>query len=438
MPLHVRKPRVLTAALLLATMSTPTTAQPAPLSARESDPVAMGWMQGTPPPADRQIGAADGSFFQFPAMRWSVNHMRQFLPTVQVARGPRAITPFETALDPGIDAVTFTPTGASAPMTWEQSLWANYTDGMLVLHRGRIVYERYLGALTADGQHAAMSVTKSLTGVLAATLAAEGTLNPEALVTQYVPELAGSAFGTATVRQVMDMTTSLDYSEDYADPDAEIWQYARATNPFVPAGDGPPGTLAYLQTLQPSGPHGQAFGYKTPNADVLGWIVSRAAGAPLNTVLSERIWSRLGMEQDGYYQIDAVGTPSAGGGFSGGLRDMGRLGELLRTDGLWHGEQIIPAAAVADIRRGGRVSDFEKSDHPDLIGWSYRNLWWITHNAHGAYAARGVHGQTVYIDPVAEMTIVRFASHPVAGNAANDPTSLPAYEALAEYLIRTH
>lgn len=281
-----------------------------------------------------------------------------------------------------------------------------------------------------------MSVTKSLTGVLAATLAAEGTLDPEKPVTDYVPELAGSAFGTATVRQVMDMTTLLDYSEDYADPDAEIWQYARATNPFAPAGDGPDGTLAYLQTLRPAGPHGQAFGYKTPNADVLGWIVARASGMPLGELLAARIWSRLGMEQDGYYQVDAVGTASAGGGFSGGLRDMGRFGELLRNEGLWRGEQVLPALAIADIRRGGSVSDFETSGHPGLGGWSYRNLWWITNNAHGAYAARGVHGQTVYIDPVAEMTIVRFASHPVAGNAANDATSLPAYAALAEYLMR--
>ncbi|MDT7857382.1 serine hydrolase [Rubrivirga sp. S365] len=431
----LRWPSALLAALLLTAMSPPAAAQDAPLSARESDPIDMGWMQGSPPPPDKVLSAADRSFFEFPALRYSVVHMRQFLPTVNVGRGLGDPVPFEVELDAGIDSVTFVPWDASEPMTWEESLWANYTDGILVLHRGRIVYERYFGALTPDGKHAAMSVTKSLTGLLAAALAAEGTLDPDKPVTDYVPELAGSAFGDVTVRQVMDMTTNLDYSEDYADPDAEIWEYAEATDPSAAPSDGPVGTLAYLQTIQAAGPPGEAFTYQTPNADALGWIVARASGQPLNELLSDRIWSRIGMEQSGYYQVDAVGTPAAGGGFSGGLRDMGRLGELVRNEGVWRGEQVLPRLAISDIQRGGSVEDFARSDHPALDGWSYRDLWWITNNANGAFAARGVHGQTIYIDPTAEMVIVRFASHPVAANAANDPTSLPAYQAVADYLM---
>ncbi|MEP0546960.1 MAG: serine hydrolase [Rhodothermales bacterium] len=418
-------------------MSTSTRAQDAPLSARDSDPLEMGWMQGSPPPADKLLSAADGSFFEFPALRWSVAHMRQFLPTVDVSRGLGAPVPLAYALDGSIDAVTFMPWGADEPMTWEASLWENYTDGILVLHRGRIVYERYFAALTAEGQHAAMSVTKSLTGMMAATLAAEGILDPSEPVTAYVPELEGSAFGEATVREVMDMTTALDYSEDYADPNAEVWQYAVASNPLPqPAGyTGPVGTLSYLQTLEPHGEPGRVFAYKTPNADALGWIVKRASGKSVADLLSERAWSRLGMEQSAYFQVDAQGTPVAGGGFSAGLRDMGRFGELVRNEGMWRGEQVLPRLAIADIRQGGSKEAFAASDHPALPGWSYRNMWWITHNEQGAFAARGVHGQTIYIDPTAEMVIVRFASHPVAGNAANDATSLPAYHAIAEYLM---
>ena len=70
-----------------------------------------------------------------------------------------------------------------------------------------------------------------------------------------------------------------------------------------------------------------------------------------------------------------------------------------------------------------------------MKGWSYRNMWWITNNDHGAFCARGVHGQVIYVDPKADMVIVRFASNPVAGNAANDPYSLPAYDAVAKYLL---
>ncbi len=412
--------------------------QAAPLSAAESDPNTMGWMVGFPPPPDRVLKASDGSFFQFPGMRYSVAHMRQFLPTVNVSRGVKAPTPLVYALDANIDTLSFTPLKATEPMTFEASLGANYTDGMLILHRGKVVYEHYSGALAAEGKHAAMSVTKSFTGTLAAILVADGRLNADAPVTEYVPELKESAFGDATVRQVMDMTTGLKFSEDYADTNAEIWMYSAAGNPLATPQDAnaPVGYFAALQTVQKEGEHGEAFGYKTPNADALGWIVSRASGESVAQLLSDLIWSRIGMEQDAYYQVDGLGIPFAGGGLSAGLRDMARFGELVRNEGRWQGEQIFPAQVTRDIAGGGSKEAFARSGHDELPGWSYRDMWWITENADGAYAARGVHGQTIYIDPAAEMVLVRFASHPVAGNAANDPTSLPAYAAVAAYLIK--
>jgi CubicO group peptidase (beta-lactamase class C family) len=141
------------------------------------------------------------------------------------------------------------------------------------------------------------------------------------------------------------------------------------------------------------------------------------------------------MEQDAYYQIDALGIPFAGGGFNAGLRDLGRFGELIRQKGAFKGKQLFPEQAILDIEKGGDQAAFARSSYPALEGWSYRNMWWITHNEHGAYTARGVHGQALYIDPVAEMVIVRLASHPKAGNAANDPFSLPGYHAVAKYLL---
>ena len=142
------------------------------------------------------------------------------------------------------------------------------------------------------------------------------------------------------------------------------------------------------------------------------------------------------MELAAYYQVDALGTPFAGGSLNAGLRDMARFGELIRNMGSWQGEQIIPRQAVEDIRKGGSKAAFAKSGHPGLKGWSYRKMWWITENEHGAFAARGVHGQTIYIDPAAELVLVRLASHPVAANSANDAYSLPAYAAVADYFIK--
>ncbi|MGB6009089.1 serine hydrolase domain-containing protein [Castellaniella sp.] len=407
--------------------------------AAASDPAALGWMVGSPPPEDRIVRFEDGSYFQFPALRWSVSNFRQLMPTINVSRGLGAPVALPRAAQAGIDAVRFVPIGATRSMTWKDSLAANYTDGIIVLHRGRIVYERYFGVFKDDGQHAAMSVTKSVIGTLGAMLVAEGRLDAAKPIAYYVPELARSAFGDATVRQVLDMTTGLDYSEDYSDPDAEVWAHALAGSPLPkPAGyAGPRSYYEFLQTVRPRGRHGDGFGYKTVNTDVLGWVMARVTGRNVAELLSERIWSRLGAEQDAYMTVDSIGTPFAGGGLNTGLRDLARFGEMMRNEGRFNGQQIVPRAVVDDIRRGGDRQAFARGGYPLLQGWSYRDMWWVTHNDSGAFMARGVHGQRIYINPGAEVVIVRYASNPVAGNAANDPVTIPAFEAVSRYLSRS-
>jgi hypothetical protein len=408
-----------------------------PLNAEQSDPRQLGWMTGFPPQPDKLIMQPESDFFSFPKLRWSVCHIRELLPTKQVSKDLSSPIPLQYNLDGNIDALTFMPLGSKQKMTWKESLAANYTDGILILHKGKVVYEQYFGCLNARGQHAAMSMTKSLTGLLAEILVAEGEIDDSAKVSAIIPELKGSAFGDATVRQVMDMTTALQFSEDYADPNADIWAYSKAASPLPKPHNyqGPNGYFAYLQTVKQNGRHGEAFGYKTVNTDTLGWIVSRVSGKDLATLLSERIWRKMGAEQDGYMTIDATGTPFAGGGLSAGLRDLGRFGMLMLNGGMLHGEQIFPKEAVKSIRDGGNKQAFSKAGYKMLDGGSYRSMWWIFHNLHGAYAARGVHGQTIYIDPKAEMVIVRFASFPSAKNSQIDPTSLPAYQAVAQYLL---
>ncbi|MFH6999295.1 serine hydrolase domain-containing protein [Flavobacterium sp. FlaQc-57] len=409
------------------------------LDAEQSDPIKMGWMKGSPPPEDRILRFEDGSFFQFPGLRWSVAHMRQFAPSLNVSRGLEASKPLSSSINNGIDKVKFVPLGETKAITWAESLQKVYADGVIVMHRGKIVYEKYFGALTVDGQHAAMSVTKSFTGTLGIMLVKEGLIDPEKLVSHYVPELKNSAFGDATVRQVLDMTTSLQFSEDYADPNADIWKFSAAGNPLPKPKDfdGPKTYYEYLPTVKKKGVHGEAFGYKTVNSDVMGWIIAKVTGKTVAEVLSEKIWRKLGTEQDGYYLVDGIGTPFAGGGLSLGLRDLARFGQLILNDGKAGAEQIIPKSAIDDIRKGGSKEAFAKGGYPLLKGWSYRDMWWITNNDHGAFCARGVHGQVIYIDPKADMVIVRFASNPVASNGANDPYSLPAYEAVAKFLITT-
>ncbi|WP_409986395.1 serine hydrolase domain-containing protein [Ottowia sp.] len=434
-PLAIRV--VLSALLGVGVMGGAVAQTAAPPSAQNSDPDKLGWMLGSPPPPDKIIRWADGSFLKFPQLRWTFSNIRQLVPTTNVSRGLLPPTPLPRAERRDLDAVSFVPLGKTEPMTWGQAFDANYTDGVVVLHKGRVVYERYAGALTPTGQHLAHSVTKSFFGTLGEVLVAEGKIDENAKVTQYVPELKDSAFGDATVRQVMDMRTGLRYSEKYADPKAEIWDHVRAGGvlPRPPNYAGPKTFYEFLQTVKKEGEHGGAFAYKTVNSDVLGWIIRRATGQSVGQVLSERIWSRMGMEQDAYFEVDSVGTEFAGGGLNAGLRDLARFGEMMRRGGEWNGQQIIPRSVVEDIRKGGDRDAFAKAGYDLLPGWSYRDMWWVTHNEHGAYGARGVYGQAIYIDPKAEMVIARFASHPVAANAGNDPTSLPAYHALAKYLM---
>ena len=263
----------------------------------------------------------------------------------------------------------------------------------------------------------------------------KGALDETALVVDIIPEIADSAFADATVRQVMDMTTGVAFSEDYGDPEADIWRYSAAASPFPrPEGhEGPDGYWEYLMQVRPEGTHGEAFHYRTINSDMLGWIIARTAQRSVAELASERLWRRMGAEQDGYMAVDARGVPFAGGGLSLGLRDLARLGLLMLNGGEINGDRLFPAEVVERIRAGGDPANF--SGYPTIPNGSYTSQWWVFHNDHGAFAARGVHGQTIYVDPTAEMVLVRFASFPHPQNALIDPTSLPAFQAVAEFLM---
>ena len=236
----------------------------------------------------------------------------------------------------------------------------------------------------------------------------------------------------------MDMTIGVRYSEAYADPTADIHAYARAGGMRARPRDydGPQTFYDYLVTLKKEGEHGTGFTYKTVNSEVLAWIVKRVAGVRLADLTSEQIWSKLGCEYDALYQVDSVGTEAGGGGLNTTLRDLARFGELMRCDGSFNGHQIVPAAVVADIRNGADRAHFATAGYATLPGWSYRNMWWVSHDAHACFTARGIHGQLIWVDPAAEMVIARYGSHPLAANTFIDPNSLPAYRALAEHLLR--
>ena len=406
--------------------------------AAESDPSRLGWMQGSPPPPDRLIRYVDDRFLTFPQNRWALSHVRELLPSANVTRGGVPAVPLGTPRAGDVAAIEGLVVDAldGVQRRWGTTLSDTYVDGVAVLHRGRLVYERYAGALTPQLPHLSFSLTKSYAATIAATLIAEGLFDAAQPVTSLVPELADTAFGDATLRNVLDMEVGMSFTEDYADPRAHVWDYARAagTRPTPPGDAGPASIQEFLRTLRKAGSHGVVFDYKSVNTEVLSWMMQRATGQALAQLLSERIWAPLGCEHDAYLIVDQTGFAVAGSGLAMTLRDLARFGELMRCDGAVGSRQVIPPAVVDDIRFGGDRERFAGARYALLDGYSYRDMWWITHDEHGAFEGRGIHGQRLYVAPGAEMVVARFASHPIATSAAHDPITMPAMLALGRLL----
>ncbi len=410
------------------------------LDGHASDPVRMGWMAGSPPPAGQQVRFEDDATLGFPQNRWTLSHTRELLPTAAVRRGAKPASDLgaiNTATQAAIDALQFKDMQGGQRL-WADTLADTYTDGIVVLHKGKRVYEKYLGILQAHTAHSCFSITKSYAATLCATLVHEGVLDDTKLIPRYLPEMANTAYADATLRQVMDMQIGVKYSELYSDPNAEIWAAARAAGLRTkgPNYNGPPTMYDFLLTLKKEGEHGQAFAYKTVNTDLMCWIMKRVTGQGLAEMLSERIWQKLGCEEDAFISVDSIGVPFGGGGLNAALRDMARFGEMMRCGGSFGGQQVIPEAVVADCNRGADPARFAKAGYTLLPGYSYRNMWWVTHNEHSAFEGRGIHGQRLYIAPKADLVVARFASHPIAASAANDPITIPAFIALGNFLNR--
>jgi CubicO group peptidase (beta-lactamase class C family) len=390
----------------------------------------LGYMRTFPPTGDQLINDANRG--KYPQARWAQQHVRELTPTRNIRRGtlPPSVLP---AAPRNLDDFAFEDGNGQKTtiLKWQQD---NYTDALVVLHKGRIVYERYHNQMRPESPHLLFSVTKSFTGLLAAQLAREGKIDLDALVTKYVPELADSAWGDMKVREVMDMTGAVRFREVYTDPTTEIFPYLYASNLLPPPANyaGPKNIYDFLKTLKKEGEHGAGFVYRTVHSEVLGWIVSRVAGKHFADLMSERFWTQLGMEEDAYVMVDSTGTPLQGAGLHATARDLARFGEMLRLGGEFNGHRVLDKEVIDDLRKGGDREKFKASGMAFRPGYSYHNQWWILHNADGAFEASGVNGQMVHVNPAAEMVVIKLASHPVAGAGFTHATTLKAWAALAQ------
>ena len=386
---------------------------------------ALEWMAGFPPSPESIVRFADGTYYAWPQLRWAFNHMEQLVPTKTVWRGAGAARPLRSS-PVGFDDLTIDVDGEG--VSWGDMLTSTNTDALAVLHRGELVYEQYFGAAGPHVRHTLMSCNKSMVGLLAEGLIHDGLLDDAALVPTVVPELAATAWGDATVRQVLDMEIGLSFSEDYMDPTSDVWRFLRSTGMTPSRPDDPPTIADYLVTVDKEGEHGEAFAYREPNIFVLGWIVRRAAGRDLASLASDRVWQHIGAEHDWLYMVDDSGAETTA---TATLRDLVRFGQLVLDRGRVGEVEVVPSAVIDALLGGGDQDRFAKAEMDTLPGWSYRSQWWFRHTADRVCpVARGAHGQLLVVDPAHDLVIARFGSAQHAPMALLDPVLLPMVDAI--------
>lgn len=367
-------------------------------------------------------------------VRRSFQQVETFLPTVSVSRGdePPVSWPGETH-----DVVDLEVSPALG--TVREVLNVTETDGCLVLQDGRLVLEEYFGTMTPSTRHLLMSVSKSLVGVVAGALVDRSVLDPTRLVTDYVPELAGSGYDGALVRDVLDMRSGVRFSEDYLDPHSEVSLLDQAVGwaPATPAG---PRTLKdFLVRTVADGPHGGAFRYRSCETNALGWVCESASGRPFGDLASELVWSRLGTEADATICVDPDGTPVFDGGVNATLRDLARFGTLLLDDGSSPtGEAVVSRAWIDDMFTPGAkvAAAFAAGPHADLLpGGAYRSQCWIPAGSQTLLCI-GIHGQLVYVDRSSRLVGVKLSSWPVPLDEPRMAATLQMFAAISDHLRR--
>lgn len=345
-----------------------------------------------------------------PFNRWSLQNLGELVPTARVAAASGAVEARQRDMDGLLGEKV---TVATAPETVAEFLLRSSTDAVTVMKGGKITGDWFAPHMEFGARHIIFSISKSVTAIIAGILEAEGVFDPEAPVTDYIPEAAGSAYGDASVRHVLDMSVSLDFEEAYLDPESAFARYRRATlwNP----GGGTESLREFILTLQRlAEPHGQTFRYRSPNSDLLGLLLERASGQRFTDLMREKLWLPLGAVSEASVGVDMEGTARAAGGISVTPRDLARIGEMLRQGGTANGHRIVPEAWVRDTtstggsneawRRGTMVSLFPNG--------RYRNKWYQTGHENGAYCGIGIHGQWLYVDPSTEVVIAKMSSQP--------------------------
>lgn len=399
-----------------------------------ADPTAaeLGLMKGFAPKADRFVDGTN--WVIYPLNKWGFQNVRRFLPTAPLVNESGNTIPFPfRPVD--LDGLEIEESGGKS-LTEVLEFWNN--DSIVVTHHGELVYERYWNGMSPRQPHWLASASKSYIGTVAAILVDRGVLDRDGPIESYIPELAGSGFAGATVGQMLDMTagTAWDESpEQLVDTTSFARQYGAASGMWGIEGVRSTGVASFLPSITNDRPHGESFVYNSPQVDALGWAVANATRQPVDVLMSEMIWSRLGPECEGYYLLDGGGVAFSTGGMVLCARDVARFGQMILNGGYFGGKQVVPDSVVAKFFSAGDVEAFAKGSHADVYpGGAYRDYWWVTNNADDVIMAKGIYGQYIYINPAKKVVIARQASEKISADKRRFAEIEAAFQAIADHL----
>ncbi|MER7706387.1 serine hydrolase [Kitasatospora sp. NPDC097605] len=382
----------------------------------------LGWARGYTDPDWVRVHAVTG---------------RETVPSRRVWRGrgqPQPLPVRETGLD------GFRFSSPRGPVGLPDLFAAAQTDAVLVMHRGAVVLERYLHGYESHVPHFNASAAKSYTGLMAAVLEHQGLLDRHAQVRHYVPELAGTAFGDAEVDHLLHMGTLMSYAGRPYDKALEAQRYFAVLAPQLrPYGyRGPVSIGEHLATARATGAPGTEFRYENGNVEALAAVLRRITGITTSELLGELLWLGIGAEEDAYYLLDGEGVEAACGGFSATLRDVGRLGEMLRRGGAAGDRQVVPEAVARTIASGApdgyaRRVRFPGAPATTPATLSYHDLWWIPNDPYGSFLASGIHGQRLFVSPGLDLVVVHYGSQVMSPVAPQVPL-VQVFTELGEHL----
>ncbi|GEA61560.1 serine hydrolase [Vibrio comitans] len=409
----------------------------------------LGLMQGFPPAAEKVVDKSN-ALFTPPFNRWSYLNMRSVYPSAGIENAEQAVKILKD-IDSSIDGLSVVKAGVDGLATDQTVDMKTYfketfTDAFVVVKGNKVIYEHYDNGMNANHPHQMMSVTKSFAGLFGLMAVEDGKASESDKVAEKLPTLSKSnGFKDATFGQVLDMTNSIDFSEDYADPNSGIVQYGKVLG-LIEASDSEKvanNIYDFLPTLEKDSQykHGEIFHYQTPKTDVVNWYTNVATGTSFQDNLSENLWKKLGTNGETYVLLDKNGTLFAGGGLNATPNDLSRFAMMMLNDGLYNGEQVVSKNIIDKLAAGGDQEAFANgTESHGVMGeeaWSYRAQWWVRH-AEGkeSFNAIGVHGQWIYIDRDRDIAIIKQSSQPVSSNDYFDGYNLNAFDAVIEHVSK--